>query len=228
MKWKEQIRRRIRKARKLWLYVLQKTTSWRFDPALEANLAASTPRILSGQCPATVRRKICSISEFAFDDQARFKIYCPDRAKTFVAAPDGPETDNFGRRGKWKSRGVQIYEEVAEDRLIKTFPPRFSALGEGRFIEEALAAGFYDHLCPLLEFLIHDNRSQLVGYCIKRGRQLTRFEFERYVDGILCPLICEATTRSGFYFYDLVEHNVIVRDGVIPSPYIKRTEHFSA
>jgi hypothetical protein len=48
---------------------------------------------------------------------------------------------------------------------------------------------------------------------VQRGKPLTLFEFERYVNVVLRDLICAVTERSGLYFYDLASHNVIMGNG---------------
>lgn len=208
-------RRVLKKAKKLGLYTLQKATSYRYNTALEKDLEDQVSQWLSQPVASSNEPASRSIDTFNFSDKERFSEFQYDPHKTFISSPDGPELDEFGRPGHWQSRGVRFFKDHAKERYIKLFPKSFTANGEGRFIEDALRSGFYTHLCPLFEFLVRDRDGDVIGYAIRSGRELTAYEFERYVDQIMRPLVCRATEESGFYYYDLIDHNVIIRDGVI-------------
>ena len=205
----------FKKIKKVGLYTLQKTTSYRYDTAFEKVLESQVKQWLSQPMTSPCEPSSRSIESFNFSDTERFSEFHYDPHKTFMFSPDGPELDEFGRPGRWQARGVRFFRDRIKERYIKLFPKSFTANGEGRFIEDALRSGFYAQLCPLFEFLVRDQDGAVIGYAIRAGRELTAYEFERYVDHIMRPLVCRATEESGFYYHDLIDHNVIIRDGVI-------------
>jgi len=207
--------RALKKIKKLGLYALQKTTSWRYNPEIEKALESQVKQWLCQPISTPCEPPSRPIDRFNFSDGERFTEFLHDSHKTFVCSQDGPELDEFGRPGRWQPRGVRFFKDRVKERYIKLFPKSFAANGEGRFIEDALRSGFYSHLCPLFEFLVRDQDGAIIGYAIRSGRELTAYEFERYVNHIMRPVVCRATEESGFYFHDLIDHNVIIRDGVI-------------
>ncbi|BCX47528.1 hypothetical protein HAHE_14360 [Haloferula helveola] len=207
--------RALRKAKRAGLYALQKATSYRYDAELEKKLARRVAGWMESSVATPGEPPSRSIDSIDLADPKRFSEFQYDPHKTFVASEDGPELDEFGRPGRWQPRGIRFFKDRVARRHIKLFPKAFAANGEGRFIEDALRSGFFNYLCPLFEFLIRDRDGAVIGYAIRSGRELTAYEFERYVDTVMRPLVCQATEETGFYYYDLIDHNVIMCDGVI-------------
>lgn len=210
------IRRTIRYSYRLLFYWFQRVTGWGIDYPLEKKLSVKTKGFLTeGNLGKNPEVPVQHLESMNFSDSRRFRLFRDDIYKRFVALEGGTESDNFGRKGQWVSRGCKMYYDLAEDMYIKVFDTFFCAQGEGKYLPTALERGVYDFLCPALAYIIRDGEDDLRGYAIHAGRTLTPYEFERYVGVGLKEAICEVTRLSGLYFYDLTFHNVIRRDDEI-------------
>ena len=194
-------------------YILQKTTGFGVDEEFERDLRTQAARYLkaSQEGMALARHvDIVQIGTLGLENRHRYHILRGDIYKRFITKEDGPATDSFGRRGKWIPRGCVIYLDRSTRDYVKIFDDYYCRRGEGRFLQNALDEGLYDFLCPNLSYVVSDESNIIRGYAIRQGRQLTLYEFERYIGGSLRELICDLTKRTGMYFYDLTYHNVIM------------------
>ena len=193
-------------------YAFQRGTGWGIDRAVIDQLSAANRGFHGRDVPREEVARLL-LASFDFSDRSRYRVVRDDIYRRFEASEHGGDVDRFGRRGQWIPRGCIIYYDLCDDLFVKVFDDHFCRAGEGRFLPEALDRGVYDFLCPALEHVLVDTDGHLRGYAIRSGRVLSRYEFERYVGDILNPVVCEVTTRTGFYFYDLTYHNVILREG---------------
>lgn len=220
-------------------YLFQKTTGFGISRTFERDLKRKADEYLATglQCKKPVRNiATVRLSDLELRNDNRYSVFREERYTRFVANDTRSETDYFGRKGTWVSRGCRIYYDRLTNDYVKVFDEYFCRRGEGRFLGEALDRGFYDFLCPNLSYVIRDDDNEIRGYAIREGRQLTRYEFERYVSGCLRELICAVTRRTGLYFRDLAWHNVIIDkgelslidvDSVLPVDWFGRDDEFS-
>ena len=191
-------------------YALQKTTGIGFDRRFEDTLRAQVERLCSDEPPAaSSKAPVKRLEDLRLDDEALFSIVRDDIYERFETDQLGHEKDAFGRSGRWIPRGCVTYVEHASGDYVKIFDEYYCRRGEGRYLPDALDKGLYDCLCPGLSYLVEDGAGNLRGYTIVAGVPISRYEFERFVGGVLRETICEATERTGLYFYDLEFHNVI-------------------
>jgi len=197
----------------LWI---QRGTGWGIDERLEQKLERQASAFVAqpnlGDASQVPRRPV---EDLDLADASRYTLIRDDIYRRFVVGDDGPDTDEFGRTGRWIPRGSRIYWDRAEDVYVKIFDAYYCDRGEGRFLPDALDGGIYGFLCPALAYLVEDRDERLRGYAIRSGRILSLYEFDRYVAGALNDAICELTRLSGLYFYDLTFHNFILKDDEI-------------
>ena len=196
-------------ARRKAHYAFQKLTRIGFDAAFERTLALQAEAYLAGT--ALPREPVLRLRLDTLDlnDRARYVIARDDIYTRFVAEAGGPDRDSFGREGRWIPRGCVVYHDRQSDAYVKVFDAYFCKRGEGRFLPEALDAGFYDFLCPGLSFVIEDDEGRIRGYAIIAGEPITSYAFERYIGRSLRPVIMAETERAGLYLNDLEFHNVV-------------------
>jgi hypothetical protein len=195
-------------------YAFQKLTRIGIDTDLEVSLRNRAIVYLEklGDVVISVRPKTVPVQSIHVEQSSRYRVVRDDIYKRFIVDDAGVDIDKFGRRGRWIPRGSMLYLDIRDREYVKVYDEYFCRKGEGRFLKDALEAGLYEFLCPGLSYLIVDESGSLRGYAVKAGRQLTQGEFERYVGRSLRELICTLTEKTGFYFPDLVWHNVI-QDG---------------
>lgn len=195
---------------------IQRNTGWGIDKRLEQELRSRAGAFMAqpdlGDASQITRR---SLKDLDLTVSSRYSLIRDDIYRRFVVADDGPDTDEFGRIGRWIPRGSRIFLDRAEDVYVKVFDEFYCDRGEGRFLPVALDEGIYGFLCPALTYLLEDRDKRLRGYAIRSGRILSLYEFDRYVAGALREAICELTRLSGLYFYDLTFHNFILKDDEI-------------
>lgn len=210
------LQRVIAFAKRNAFYWVQRGTGWGIDKQLEGELTDRTKTFVEqGNAGPAVQLETQSIDSFNFSDTSRFSLIRDDIYRRFIAQQDGPESDEFDRKGRWVPRGCYMYLDHADRVYIKVFDEYYCAKGEGKFLPMALDKGVYDFLCPALAYLIKDSHGQLRGYAMHAGRILTPYEFERYVGVCLKEAIYEVTKRSALYFNDLTFHNVVLRGNTI-------------
>lgn len=226
-------------ARRKANYFFQKTTGFGIDKQFERELRRQSTKYLTTQLEHIGKTRsycIVGVGDCDFHDRKRYMIFRDDIYRRFVASENGPETDHFGRRGKWVPRGGVVYFDNRTGEYVKVVDDYFCQRGEGRFLRDALEQGLYDFLCPKLSYVIVDRSDLIRGYAIKGGKQVTPYQFERYVSGSLRELICKLTEITGLYFYDMTFHNVVVHEGmlsfidlesVLPIEWFGKGEQFS-
>jgi len=190
-------------------YYVQKSTKFGYNATFEHTLRRQADTYFershrSGPVPAV---KLDSIE---LGDERRFRIFRHDIYRRFDPFEGGADFDQFGRSGRWVPRGTTVYYDSRDATFVKVFDAYTATSGEARYLGAALEAGLFDFLCPNLEYRIVDDVGAIRGYAIREGRPLTRYEFERYIGFALRDVILHETARTGFYFYDLEFHNVIV------------------
>jgi len=193
-------------------YLFQKATRYNIDRTFEQEVRRQATEymvFLDQFHPGMELTKTVNLENIDIQNSPRFSVVREDIYRRFVAEKNGPERDELGRVGRWIPRGSRIYFDADRKEYLKLFDDYFCRRGEGRFLREALQKGIYHFLCPNLSYIIIDDTGTIRGYAIQEGIPLTPYEFERYVGVGLKDLICELTTRTGLYFYDLVFHNVI-------------------
>jgi len=199
-------------AKKRAFYWVQRSTGWGINKRLEVQLRNKADKFVAQKDVEEVDQVATQLVEsFDFSDPGRFNLIRDDIYQRFIVLEDGTESDDFGRKGRWIPRGCRVFLDHSEDVYIKVFDEFYCTKGEGRFLPVALKKGVYNFLCPALAYLIVDNHEHLRGYAIRSGRVLSPYDFERYVAVALKDAVCEVTTRSGLYFYDLTYHNAILR-----------------
>lgn len=205
-------------ARKTSYYLLQKTTKWGIDAEIENQLRHQATEYLTatlqGRATSVNIAKV-QIKNLDLEDHNRYSLFEDDVYRRFVISKNGNATDEFGRKGNWVPRGCTMFFDHWTKEYVKVFDEYFCQQGVGRFLRDGLNRGLYDFLCPNLSYVIIDDAGLIRGYSIRGGRQLTHYEFERYVSGALREVICRLTERTGLYFYDLTPHNAIVDEGRI-------------
>lgn len=209
MTWQGALRIATRKA----TYLFQRVTGTGVDPGFERDLRSRASDYMSAveagtSSPHPVKRQ--DFNALDLDDTGRFRVIREDIYKRFLADDGGADVDEFGRRGHWIPRGCMIYYDNLDRTYVKVFDSFFCSRGEGRFLPDAFKSGAYDFLCPGLSSVLVDEEGAFRGYIIREGRQLTPYEFDRYVSGGLREVICEITRQTGLYFNDLAFHNVIL------------------
>jgi hypothetical protein len=226
-------------ARRKANYLFQKTTGLGIDKQLERELISQSTKYLTTQLEHIGKTKsycVAGVGDFDFSDRKRYMIFRNDIYRRFVASENGTETDHFDRRGKWVARGSVIYFDNSKCEYVKVVDDYFCRRGEGRFLRDALERGLYDFLCPKLSYIIVDRSGFIRGYAIRGGKQVTPYQFERYVSGSLRELISKVTELTGLYFYDMTFHNVVVHKGmlsfidlesVLPIEWFGKGEQFS-
>lgn len=190
-------------------YLFQKLTGHGINADFARNLQAQADAYLARSEPIARTVPVLALEALPLDDRSRFSVFRDDIYTRFVAEEGGDERDHFGRAGTWVPRGCVTYYDVETHTYVKVFDDYYCRKGEGRFLPEALDAGLYDFLCPGLTYLIEDAAGTLRGYAIEKGEPITAYLFERYVGDPWREVICAETRRTGFYFTDLVFHNVI-------------------
>ncbi len=210
------LQRALAYARRRALYWIQRSTGGGIDTRLEQKLSSRAKDFVARpNLDDAGRMTRCSVDDFDLADVNRFRLIRDDIYRRFIVCDDGPDTDDFGRTGRWIPRGSRVFLDRTEDVYLKIFDEFYCDRGEGRFLPAALDEGIYGFLCPALAYLVEDCDSRLRGYAIRSGRILSLYEFERYVEVALKEAICEISRLSGLYFYDLTFHNFILRDGEI-------------
>lgn len=200
-------------ARRKAYYLFQKATQCGINKDLEKELSRQAAEYLATSMEdrgATRNIDEVRAEDLDLEDRRRYLIFRDDIYVRFLARADGQETDKFGRKGNWVPRGCRVYFDRLTNDYVKVVDDYFCRRGEGRFLQEALNRGLYDFLCPNLRYVILDESGSIGGYAIRKGRQLTQYEFERYVGGSFKAVICKLTERTGLYFYDLTFHNTIL------------------
>jgi len=190
-------------------YRLQKSTKFGFDAALENELRGQAVGYLKGS-GADVVVPVLQLDSIELTDDRRYEIFRHDIYRRFDPFDGGADYDQFGRTGRWVPRGTTVYYDRLNATFVKVFDAYTATFGEAKYLGPAMRAGLFEFLCPSLEYRIVDADGVLRGYAIREGRPLTRYEFERYVGSALRDVILHETARTGFYFYDLEFHNVIV------------------
>jgi len=195
-------------------YRLQKSTKLGFDAALEQELGRQAAAYLAGSGAGSAISAV-GLDSIELVDDDRYQIFRHDIYRRFDPFDGGADFDQFGRTGRWVPRGTTVYYDRRAATFIKVFDAYTATLGEAKYLDAAMSAGLFEFLCPNLEYRIVDDHGVLRGYAIREGRPLTRYEFERYIGSALRDVILHETARTGFYFYDLEFHNVIVSGGRI-------------
>ncbi len=116
----------------------------------------------------------------------------------FVPHVEGSLTDEFGRAGYYRPRGVCVYLNEAEDRVYKVFGKDFCENGEGRFLSAGVRAGLYDDLCSMFVGWIKDQDGDLRGYVMERGEPVSSEQFRTFIDNRVGEIVKRNTEASGF------------------------------
>jgi len=119
--------------------------------------------------------------------------------------------DKYNRVVDGISHGRAIYYDSKNSRYIKIFHPDYCRLENFR---KAINVNFFEGLAHALSHLIYDGES-IIGYITDEGPVLSENEFDSHlIPRDFFRILKNRIKESGIFFYDLVPHNIILKDGI--------------
>ena len=119
--------------------------------------------------------------------------------------------DKYNRVVDGISHGRAIYYDSNNSRYIKIFHPDYCRLENFR---KAIKANFFEGLAHALTHLIYDD-DNIIGYITDEGPVLSQNEFDSHlIPRDFFRILKNRIKESGMFFYDLVPHNIILKDGL--------------